>query len=95
MLDSQQDLYLCPAAWNTPPVIYTHTHTQGLSCPEKRGEKTRTLGRKGCLEMLARRRSQKAADAWNSVRATPDGGCPQPRGPRGYHRSGCHGNGAM
>lgn len=78
-----------------PHQWFTHTHTQGLSCPEKRGEKTRTLGRKGCLEMLARRRSQKAADAWNSVRATRDGGCPQPRGPRGYHRSGCHGNGAM
>lgn len=28
MLDGQQDLYLCPAAWNPPPAIYTPTHTE-------------------------------------------------------------------
>lgn len=37
MLDGQQDLYLCPAAWNTPPVIYTHTHTPRAYPALKRG----------------------------------------------------------
>lgn len=47
MLDGQQDLYLCPAAWNPPPAIYTPPHTEaypkqpalegGVSCLTNHG----------------------------------------------------------